>query len=243
MTDPLTPPECDLRDFAYMPLDAARLLDSDLFALSTGDEFKAALALWCKAWQQVPAGSLPDDDRVLAHLSGAGSKWRKVKDLALRGFVKCSDGRLYHPVVSEKAIEAWGKKQSFRERSKKGNEKRWGSHKDGDKQSLKDPLAIPEGLLELPKGEGEGSNSVDKSTADSDKVFWINAKSYLKPFVKGDPGSLIGKWSKDHGKPATAEAITRAQLDRAVNPIEFVQGYFRKQATNGYGVEHSGVPL
>src|SRR5690606_19396091 len=98
MSEPLTPAGCDLRDFAFMPLDASRLLDSDLFALSTGEEFKAAMSLWCKAWLQIPAASLPDDDRVLAHLSGAGTRWKKIKDMALRGFVKCTDGRLYHPV-------------------------------------------------------------------------------------------------------------------------------------------------
>jgi hypothetical protein len=174
MTEPLTPADCDLRDFAFMPLDAARLLDSDLFALSTGDEFKAALALWCKSWVQVPAGSLPDDDRVLAHLSGAGSKWKKVKDMALRGFVKCDDGRLYHTIVCEKANEAWSKKQSYRDRSKKGNAKRWGSQKDGVEQSKSDPSGTPSGtgeaVLEPPKGEGEGQREGEGKTPSGQKA-------------------------------------------------------------------------
>ena len=76
MTDPLTQPDCDLRDFPYIPMDAIRLLDSDLYALSTGDEFKAALTLWFKCWAQVPAASLPNDDRVLAHLR----RWRQVEE-------------------------------------------------------------------------------------------------------------------------------------------------------------------
>jgi hypothetical protein len=106
-----------------MPMDVVRVLDSDLFALSTGDEFKASLSLWCKAWLQVPAASLPDDDRVLAHLSGAGTRWRRVKEMALRGWVKCSDGRLYHPVIAEKAAEAWKHRLAQRERANK----RWGN--------------------------------------------------------------------------------------------------------------------
>lgn len=109
-----------------MPMDVVRILDSDLFALSTGDEFKAALALWCKAWLQIPAASLPDDDRVLAHLSGAGPRWKKVKEMALRGWIKCSDGRFYHPVVAEKAKEAWKHRLAQRERA----EKRWGKKDD-----------------------------------------------------------------------------------------------------------------
>lgn len=232
--EPLTPPDCDLRDFSFMPLDASRLLDSDLFALSTGDEFKAALSLWCKCWLQVPAASLPNDDRVLAHLSGAGAKWRKVKDMALRGFVLCSDGRLYHTVVAEKAKDAWAKKQSYRDRSRKGNAKRWGADKDTQQQSQSDPLAIPKGLLERPKGEGEGQKEVplDKSNGrspDSDKAFWDSAKAYLGP----SSGSLIGKWSRDYGKAETASAITAAQLERAADPKSYITGILRKGARAG----------
>jgi hypothetical protein len=123
MMGPLTPPECDLRGLPFMPLDTVRLGDSDLVALSTGEEFKAAVILWCKAWVQVPAASLPDDDRVLAHLTGIGPRWKKVREMALHGWVKCSDGRLYHPVIAEKALEAWKHRQSQRDRANK----RWQS--------------------------------------------------------------------------------------------------------------------
>jgi hypothetical protein len=107
LLDPFTPSDCDLRGMPYMPLDVVRMFDSDFYVLSTGDEFKAGVSLWGKAFLQVPAGSLPKDDRLLAHLSGAGSAWRKVKEMALRGWVECSDGRLYHRTVAEKCLEAW----------------------------------------------------------------------------------------------------------------------------------------
>lgn len=127
MNEPMTPAECNLRGLPWMPIDTVRLLDSDLFALATGDEFKAAVALWCKAWQQVPAASLPNDDRVLAHLSGAGKRWKKVKEQALRGFVLCADGRWYHPVIAEKALEAWEHREEFQESSnnKTARQQRW----------------------------------------------------------------------------------------------------------------------
>lgn len=121
MTAPLVPGDVDLRGLPWMRLDTSRLLDSDLFALSTGDEFKAAVALWCKAWTQAPAGSLPTDDRVLAHLSGAGPRWKKVKAMALRGWVMCDDGRMYHPVVSEQVLAAWAEREGFRARLESQN--------------------------------------------------------------------------------------------------------------------------
>ena len=117
MIEPLTPPECDLRGLAFMPLDVQRLRDCDLAMISTGDEFKAAVLLWCASWNQVPAASLPDDDRILGKLAGLEAKaWKKAKAVALRGWVKCSDGRMYHPVVAEKALEALPRRQEHSEK-------------------------------------------------------------------------------------------------------------------------------
>jgi len=110
LPNPLTPADCDLRDFQYMPLDVQRLCDSDLAALEPPEACWSALLLWSKAWHQVPAASLPDDDRVLAKFTGyqrAPAAWLAIREGALRGWIKCSDGRLYHPVVAEKANEAW----------------------------------------------------------------------------------------------------------------------------------------
>ncbi|QLG87658.1 DUF1376 domain-containing protein [Chitinibacter bivalviorum] len=109
-SQPLTEKDCDLRDFAFLPLDVVRLRDSDFSALTDGEEFRAGILLWCASWHQVPAASLPDDDVVLAQLAGYGrvvKEWKKVRNGALRGWIKCSDGRLYHPVIAEKAREAY----------------------------------------------------------------------------------------------------------------------------------------
>ncbi len=114
MTDrlpaPLVAPDTDLRDFGFMPLDVVRLRDSDFAARASGDEFRAGIFLWCAAWHQLPAASLPDDDVVLSQLAGYGralKEWKSVRAGALHGFVKCADGRFYHPVVAEKANKAW----------------------------------------------------------------------------------------------------------------------------------------
>ena len=116
LSDPLTQQDCDLRDFHFMPLDVATLRDCDLSATATGDEFRAAVLLWCAAWHQIPAASIPDNDAVLAKLAGYGrsvNDWLLVKDVALRSWVKCNDGRFYHPKVAEKANEAIISKRSI----------------------------------------------------------------------------------------------------------------------------------
>ena len=106
---PLVPAGTNLRDFAYMPLDVVRLRDSDLVAEVSPEAFRCAVLLWCVSWHQVPAGSLPDDDVLLCGYAGFGRvlrEWKRHRDGALHGWIKCSDGRLYHPVVAEKAVEA-----------------------------------------------------------------------------------------------------------------------------------------
>lgn len=141
LPEPLVPAEVDLRGLDWMELDVVRLMDSDMFALSTGDEFKAAVALWCKSFHQKPGGSLPDNDKVLAELSRAKS-WKKVKAVALRGWFKCSDGRLYHKVVAEKALKAWPIRQAFEDR------------RTGDADRKARERADRKALFELLRGHG-----------------------------------------------------------------------------------------
>ncbi|MCT9071208.1 YdaU family protein [Cupriavidus gilardii] len=134
MTDfpePLTPADCDLRDYHFMQIEVKRLLTSETWVLGTGDERAAAIALWLESWHQVPAASLPDNDRMLAHLSQA-KNWKRVKEHSLRGWVKCTDGKLYHPVVAEKALEAWISKLVSSLAGSAGNAKRWGIEVDTD---------------------------------------------------------------------------------------------------------------
>lgn len=149
---PLTTPEIDLDGMPGFMLDTEQLRQSELWALSTGEEFKAAVGLWCRAWVQKPAGSLPNDDRLLAAWSGAGRRWAKVRDMALRGFVLCSDGRLYHPVLCQDAHRAWGRRASYRERASNAAAARWGGHK----QSTSNASSMPQHAQGQLQGERQG---------------------------------------------------------------------------------------
>ena len=134
---PLAPADCDLRDFAFLQLDVRRLLTSETWILGTGDERAAAMTLWLESWHQVPAASVPNNDRMLAHLSQAGANWPQVKQHALRGWVDGGDGRLYHPVVAEKALAAWIEKLHTSISGLLGNARRWGIKVDTREQQAK----------------------------------------------------------------------------------------------------------
>lgn len=116
MTDtlpaPLTPAGCSLQDFPHTPIFRSRLFGSSFHARTTDGEWRAGVTLWLKSWDQVPAGSLPDDDIELCRLAELGRRqWAKAKAAAMRGWILCSDGRLYHPVVAQGIATAWAAKQ------------------------------------------------------------------------------------------------------------------------------------
>lgn len=191
---PLTPPECDLRDYPWMPIDCTRLLTSETWMLGTDSERVAALTLWIKSWHQQPAGSLPDNDRMLAVLSDNARGWGKVREHAMRGWIKCSDGRLYHPVVCEKAAEAWALKLAQRARTEAARAARkagrnsvtetQGTHATEDvTMSVTDasnPLSQSEDVLSQPLSQSENGSTLPYQTRqelkeESKKDYFLNS--------------------------------------------------------------------
>ncbi len=199
MTDlpaPPVPAVADLRDFQFYPMDIVRLFGSAFHAKANDAEWRAGITLWLKSYHQVPAGSLPDDDVELCRAAELGrdlKAWAKVRAVALRGWTKASDGRLYHETVTEKVLEAIQRKEAYRERSKKANAKRWngvdnapqsqGSQGGGKEQeaaassnakviqqgSNKDHVRSNKTVLEPPKGQGQGQGQgIDTAAAPAE---------------------------------------------------------------------------
>lgn len=193
LQSPLVPPEVDLRDFGFMPLDVVRLRDSGFAIKATGDEFRCAVLLWCASWHQTPAASLPDDDQELASLCGYGRalrEWRKVRDGALRGFVLCSDGRLYHPVVAMKALKAWEAKLARRWRAEIARVK-----KHNQRHDLKGDAEITVPDFETWKGLGcprTPTARVQEDDGDLSAGQRIDAPGGTSPKGDADDSGAIG---------------------------------------------------
>lgn len=132
--EPFTSEGIDLRDFRWMKLDLIALFNSDFNAAADDTAWRAGVTLWGRAWHQVPAGSLPNDDATLCNLAGFGrdmKTWKRVREAAMRGFVECSDGRLYHGYLCKMALSAYAEKQR-REQYKAGDRERKSKGKKGD---------------------------------------------------------------------------------------------------------------
>lgn len=145
MSDGLLPPipaDADLRDFPYTPIFRARLFGSSFHARATDAEWRAGVTLWLKSWDQVPAGSLPDDDIDLCRLAELGrdlKTWRKIRAGAMHGWHKCDDGRLYHAVVAESVLDAYDKRRKASSKGRAGALKRWST---GNASAMPEPSVI-----------------------------------------------------------------------------------------------------
>lgn len=124
LPDPLVPPEVDLRGYDFMPLHWERLFKSETWIGAKSDHKIAMLNIWCHAFgRELPASSLPQNDQLLATYAGFGmgvAAWRRARTVVLRGFVECSDGRLYHGFLGSVAMSSWRARLSDRLRGIKG---------------------------------------------------------------------------------------------------------------------------
>lgn len=114
LPEPLTPSDCDVSDLEWFAFHHARLHRSDWWARASDLARSRSVDLWCVAWQQIPAGSLPNNDVALAGYASFGrdaDAWRMSATEILEPWILCSDGRWYHPTICEVALEAWELKQ------------------------------------------------------------------------------------------------------------------------------------
>jgi hypothetical protein len=250
--------EVDLRDFGFMPLDTVRLRDSDLALTASAEGFRAAVLLWCAAWHQRPAGSLPNDDRAIAKLAGCdGAEFSKIREEALHGFTCHKDGRLYHPVVVEKALEAWERKeQSAADReADRQRKKEWRAKKRQKKQHQRpsddegtsdgmDP-GRPENVRSMTgTGTGTGTEEVPSSgskepsegrgrassvdLSDPTTRLYHRGKEVLGKSAGGQITKLLA--SLDGVVPKAMAAVETSSTK--ANPAEYIAGIIRGRRTD-----------
>lgn len=209
-----------MAEFPALPLFTDAYL-GDTTHLSTF-EHGAYLLLLIVSWRS-PGCCLPDDDGLLARYTRmTRDKWRKARPI-LEPFFTVIDGFWHQARLQDEfqhlqsrkvnASEA-GKASAAAKLLKRANR---GSTTVGNPSQRKlngQSTPIPTPTIPLSK----------EDNGDSDQVFWANAKAFLAPETKGDPGKVIGAWNRHYGKEAVATAITRAQLERPVQRIPFIVG-------------------
>lgn len=214
---PLTPADCDCTDLDSFMLNVERLMASELVALSSLEVIGAALLLWSRAWKQKPAASLPDDERVIAAFAKLSvSRFRKLREEVLRGFVKCADGRLYHRTLSAEAVGAYERKIAFRKKRETDADRlrKW---RETTKETRHETPGETGGETQsetrfVAEGQGQGQGHKKHSAPRFD------AQAHLESF--GVPTDLARDWlsvrkAKRLAPTATAFDAAKAEADAA----------------------------
>jgi hypothetical protein len=104
---PLVPPDLDTSGKPAMLIHVERIRNSRLWLRANRRPEIAfyALNLMFRAFRELPAGSIANDDDVLLDASRCPpGAWSVLRDDILSGWCLCSDGRLYHPEVADAAL-------------------------------------------------------------------------------------------------------------------------------------------
>lgn len=169
--DPPVPADADLRHFSGMMVDVPRVLRSEFILSASKAGVGAAFLLWCSAWHEVPAGSLPENERILARLALCDwDEWQEVREEALNDYVLCSDGRYHHTTGAVVVLEALDRTKKASIRGKKGATVRWDParrHAQSNAQAMEQALtkhAQSNAQAMLKNANGPEENGMDSGT-------------------------------------------------------------------------------
>lgn len=209
-------------------LDHERIRRSDTWALCKPDTRPWLLMLWMVAWEQAPCGSLPNDDALIAaRLEMPPKAFAKHRAVLMRGWVAATDGRLYHPVITERVLEM----VEYREKA--------ASRKAAYRDAHRSPADVPRDTQETnDTGTGTGTGSRDKkdSVAIATAAAAAQTDAQEAVFALGVPmltaagvpeknaRSFLGRLRKFNTDTAVVRAIDQCAKAHALQPVEFLQG-------------------
>lgn len=94
----------------HFRLDCHRVLQSNTWALAIASQWPEArpwlLMMWFVSWQELPAGSLPNDDQIIAAKLGMSDEmFAGHRSILMRGWYRATDGRLYNKTIAELVLD------------------------------------------------------------------------------------------------------------------------------------------
>lgn len=219
-------------------LDYEQIEQSSTWALASAKAPEVRgwlLLMWMCAWKQVPCGSFPNDEAVIAAMIGMPSKtWTRLRDVLMRGWTASSDGRVYHDTIGARVAEMLEYRAKAAKRVADFKEK---------KRLERNGNALPKRELRDKNDTGTGTGTTDseakasgtsapppapppadppitgrRKPTDEESELWRQGKAMFvaKEAAKGvkEAGVLLGALAKKYGNDVFREAL-RALLEAA----------------------------
>jgi uncharacterized protein YdaU (DUF1376 family) len=190
-------------------------------------EHGAYLLLLMTAWRTRDC-TLPDDDKLLARFARCTlGQWTRLRPV-LEPFFVVENGRWRQSRLTDEASAVRQRKDKAAQAGRASALKRLGRHSTKREPGLNGAQTKPQ--LEPNITNNQYHTPLDKGSnggIDPEKAFWDSAKTYLKPHAK-DPGAFIGMLLRDHERDDVRGAITKSQLEQAVDPRSFIIACLRR---------------
>lgn len=197
-------------------------LDDPKVQALDGETFKAWVNILCLACRH--EGKLPSQQDIAFALRMDNIACGSVLDrLAIAGLIATRKGGANGSYI---APHKWEERQ-YKSDSSSERVKRYRQRSKKRYETVTETAPDTEQSYPLFSDENKGALLSDES--NSDRAFWDGAKAFLGHYRK-NPGPIIGKWCRDHERSDVAKAITAAQVERAVDPIPYIERTLRGKA-------------
>jgi len=115
--------------YPYFPFYPKDFTSDGLVEAMSTEEVGAYILLLCRSWREVPRGSLPTDDRILAKWARLDADhWAVAKAAVMAAFTSGTDGRVHQ----KRLRREWEKLQTLKTKrvaiAEKAAKKRWDMH-------------------------------------------------------------------------------------------------------------------
>ena len=222
-------------------VDWQRIKSSKTWRLCPQDQRNNLLRLWLESWNEVPAGSWENDDELIAAAIDVPLRlFVAHRDILMRGWRQHSDGRLYHPVVTELVLAMLAKRTSAADRQRQKREREKEVNKD--KQELADSrhgvVTRDSGVSHAQEQEQEQEQDKNKgtdvplSTAKADRLPVCPHMEIIDLYHAVLPelrGIVKSRWSGSKDEEALR---TRWREDKRHQSLEFWERFFNLVRTS-----------
>lgn len=185
-------------------------------------------------------GPLDDDKTRLYRSSGAQSRSEKESvNLVLETYFLHENGKYHHKRIDSELVKAIDNKKKKVDRAKKAAAAKHGAASSAPSTAQAGDKQCPSPSTSYLFSDTNVSDETPPPI-DFKKIIFGEGLKYLSNATgkkESQLRSLMGKWCKA-GDGRVADAIIRAEKEKAVDPIAFIQAILYKGADNG---KHTGI--
>lgn len=195
-----------------------------------------------------PGCSIPDDDAwITRRMRVDQDTYNRVVRPIIDEFFSRENGRVFQRRLMKEFKYVSRVSSERKKAGKRGAANKWQKTKENtdgkatdlpianDKQTDGKPMALT--LTLTPTSSEDKSSGVSPPILDPVKVLFDSGIAILAAAKVSEKQarSMLGKWRRDHGDGKVIEALHRAQVEAASEPVAFIEALLRKiyTPTNG----------